>query len=247
VFENLFTPENLIALLTLTSLEIVLGIDNLVVIAILSGNLEPEKRPMARRLGLLAAMGMRILLLLSIVWIMRLTAPLFTVWGHTFSGKDLILIAGGLFLIAKSTHEIHEKIEHIPDLSKDAGKRLVTLRAVVLQIMIFDIIFSLDSVITAVGMAESIVVMITAIIIAIVIMIIFANTVSDFVERNPTIKILALSFLILIGVMLTAEGLGRHIEKGYIYFAMAFSLVVELLNMRVRRNLGKPEPTPQTP
>jgi predicted tellurium resistance membrane protein TerC len=247
---DLLTVENLLALFTLTALEIVLGIDNIVFIAILSGKLPPQQRGRARRLGLLAAMGMRILLLLSISWIMSLTKPLFTIaWlgqeSGTFTGKDLILLVGGIFLIGKATHEIHGKLEGDYD-QRSAGKIAAKMGAVILQITIMDIIFSLDSVITAVGMVEQkqiapehwwhpLSIMITAVMIAVGVMMTFARRISDFVERHPTIKMLALSFLILIGVMLVADAFNKHIPKGYIYFAMAFSLGVEMLNIRMRK------------
>jgi len=227
------TIENLIALVTLTSLEIVLGIDNIVFIAILTGKLDPSQQDKARRIGLALAMIMRILLLLAISWIMGLTTPLFAVFNHDVSGRDLILFLGGLFLIGKSTFEIHDKIEGHEHGTK--AKVAASFASVIVQIMLLDIVFSLDSVITAVGMVEHIPIMIAAVVIAVGIMMIFAGSVSRFVERHPTIKMLALSFLLLIGVMLLAEGFGRHIEKGYIYFAMAFSLFVELLNLRMRK------------
>jgi predicted tellurium resistance membrane protein TerC len=239
---ELFTMENLLALVTLSALEIVLGIDNVVFIAILAGKLPPEQRNKARRIGLILAMLMRIALLFSISWIMRLTTPLFSVWGHEITGRDLILLIGGLFLIAKATWEIHEKLEGPTD--DQAGRAPARFSAVIVQILIMDIIFSLDSVITAVGMVEQqegekwwqpLTIMVVAVMIAVGVMLIFAKAVSDFVERHPTMKMLALSFLLLIGVMLTAEGFGKHIEKGYIYFAMAFSLFVEVLNLRLRR------------
>jgi predicted tellurium resistance membrane protein TerC len=240
---ELFTADALIALLTLTALEIVLGIDNIVFIAILSGKLPVEKRNAARRLGLLAAMAMRVLLLLGIKWIMGLTAPLFMIGflgeeHGAMSGKDIILFIGGLFLIGKATHEIHGKLEgEDPDSRKTP--RIATMSSVIIQIMIMDVIFSLDSVITAVGMAEQLWVMIAAVVIAVGVMMIFARPISDFVERHPTVKMLALSFLILIGVMLVADAFDKHIPKGYIYFAMAFSLFVELLNLRLRK-VSKP-------
>lgn len=230
---ELLTVENAIALVTLTSLEIVLGIDNIVFIAILTGKLHPSKQDKARRIGLALAMVMRILLLLAISWIMGLTKPLFEVLDHGVSGRDLILLLGGLFLIGKATFEIHDKIEGEHHDSK--AKVAASFASVIFQIMLLDLVFSLDSVITAVGMVEHIPIMIAAVVIAIGIMMIFAGTVSRFVERHPTIKMLALSFLLLIGVMLLAEGFGRHIEKGYIYFAMGFSLFVEMLNLRVRK------------
>jgi predicted tellurium resistance membrane protein TerC len=230
---ELLTIESLIALVTLTSLEIVLGIDNIVFIAILTGKLDPSKQDKARRIGLALAMIMRILLLLAISWIMGLTAPLFAMFNHDVSGRDLILLLGGLFLIGKSTFEIHEKIEGHEHSTE--AKAVASFASVLVQIMLLDLVFSLDSVITAVGMAKHIPIMIAAVIIAVGVMMVFAGSVSRFVERHPTIKMLALSFLLLIGVMLLAEGFGQHIEKGYIYFAMAFSLFVELLNLRVRK------------
>jgi predicted tellurium resistance membrane protein TerC len=238
---HLFTPENGIALLTLTALEIVLGIDNIVFLSIITGGLPEERRPLARRLGLALAMGMRILLLFAITWVMGLTAPLFHValLDHTVTGRDLILFCGGLFLLGKATVEIHKTLEG--DHHSSHGKKRVSLLAVLAQIALLDAIFSLDSVITAVGMADEIAVMVTAVILAVGAMMVFAGTVAEFVERHPTIKMLALSFLILIGVLLTAEGLGREIEKGYIYFAMAFSFAVEMLNLRIRgRRPGTP-------
>ena len=229
--EAFFTTENLIALLTLTSLEIVLGIDNIVFISILTGKLPKEQQAKARTLGLAMAMLMRIALLLAISWVMGLTKPLFGIWGHELTGKDLILFFGGLFLVAKATHEIHDRIEgggH-PGLTPKAHP---SFGSVILQITLLDIVFSLDSVITAVGMAKVIATMIIAVVIAVVIMMVFSSKVASFIERHPTVKMLALSFLILIGVMLLAESLGQHVNKGYIYFAMAFSLCVEMLNIR---------------
>ncbi len=237
---DLFTAENLMALAALTSLEIVLGIDNIVFISIMTGRLDPSQRARARRLGLAGAMVMRILLLLAITWVMKLTTPLLAVAGRSLSGKDLILLVGGLFLIGKATFEIHERIEgHGPG---GAGHgRGAALRAVVLQIMLLDIVFSLDSVITAVGMAREIAIMITAVVVAVGVMLAFAGPVGQFVEHHPTIKMLALAFLLLIGVMLVAEGLGQHIPKGYIYFAMAFSLLVEMLNLRMHKAAARRE------
>ncbi|KAB2842356.1 TerC family protein [bacterium] len=234
---ELFTVENLVALLTLTSLEIVLGIDNIVFIAILTGKLPAHQQGKARQIGLFLAMGMRIALLLGISWVMGLTKPLFEVFGHGFSGRDLILLIGGLFLIAKATHEIHDKLEGAEHVDKKVAVR--SFNAVILQILALDIIFSLDSVITAVGMAKHIEIMIAAVVIAVGVMILFAGKVSHFIERHPTFKMLALAFLLLIGVMLTVEGVGQHINKGYIYFAMAFSLFVEVLNMKLHKP-GKP-------
>ncbi len=232
---ELFTFENLIALLTLTSLEIVLGIDNIVFIAILTGKLEKRQQALARRVGLILAMLMRILLLLTIKWVMQLTHPLFTVLEVEITGKGLILLGGGLFLIAKSTHEIHNRLEGPDEEQALRAKRVPSMGSAIAQIMVLDIVFSLDSVITAVGMVQNVLIMIIAIIAAVIIMLVFAGSVTAFIERHPSIKMLALSFLLLIGVMLIAEGFGKHIEKGYIYFAMAFSLAVEMLNIRSRK------------
>ena len=237
MLELLTNPDAWIALATLTLLEIVLGIDNIVFIAILASRLPVEKQALAYRLGLLGAMVTRVALLLTINWVMQLTEPLFEILKHSFSGRDLILLGGGLFLIAKSTQEIYEKVEGEPE--GDIQGWFNGLGGVVAQIMVLDIIFSLDSVITAVGMADDIEVMVTAVVIAIAVMLLFAKQIGDFVNRYPSMKILALSFLLLIGVLLTAEGLGQQINKGYIYFAMAFALMVELLNIRFR---AKQEP-----
>lgn len=231
------SPEAWIALATLTVLEIVLGIDNIVFISILAGKLPPGRQGRARTLGLALAMISRILLLLSLTWMMRLTAPLFAVMGHAFSGRDLILLAGGVFLIWKSTHEIHERLEGEPDAARTAA-RAATMGSVLLQIALLDLVFSLDSVITAVGMANQVAVMIIAIVLAVGFMMFSAGPVSAFVERHPTVKMLALSFLLLIGVTLLVEGIGQHISKGYIYFAMAFSVFVETLNLRAARARG---------
>jgi predicted tellurium resistance membrane protein TerC len=233
VLDWLNDPQAWIALLTLTVLEIVLGIDNVIFISILAGKLPPADRPRARRLGLALAMLTRIALLLSLAWIIRLTRPLFEVFGHGVSGRDLILIAGGLFLIAKSTHEIHQKLEG--EEGHVSARVAATFRGVIVQIMLLDIVFSLDSVITAVGMAQHVPVMITAVVISVLFMLWFAGPISDFVERHPTVKMLALSFLLLIGVNLIADGFGQHIPKGYTYFAMGFSVFVEMLNLRLKR------------
>ncbi len=232
MIELLSNPDVWIALLTLTLLEIVLGIDNIVFIAILASRLPVEQQGLAYRLGLLGAMLTRIALLMTINWVMQLTQPLFEVLGHSFSGRDLILLGGGLFLIAKSAQEIYDKVEG--EHQEDIQGWFNGLPGIVAQIMVLDIIFSLDSVITAVGMAEDIEVMVTAVVIAIGVMLVFAKQIGDFVNKYPSMKILALSFLLLIGVLLTAEGLGQHINKGYIYFAMAFALMVELINIRFR-------------
>jgi len=225
-------PQIWIAFLTLAGLEIVLGIDNIVFISILVGKLPPERQPRAYRIGLGLAMIMRILLLLSLSWVMGLTRPLFTLplLGNEIAGRDLVLIVGGLFLVAKSTHEIHDKLEG-HEGSKSA-KAAASYGAVLAQIMVLDIVFSLDSVITAVGMVRQVGVMIAAVIAAVLVMMVFARPIGDFVERHPTMKMLALAFLVAIGVMLIADGFGHHVPKGYIYFAMAFSLFVEMLNLR---------------
>lgn len=231
--------EIAIALLTLVALEIVLGIDNIIFISILSSKLPEEKQKKARLIGLALAMIMRVLLLFSISLIMKLTEPLFTVLGNEISGRDIILLVGGLFLIAKSTFEIHEKLEG-EESHGGKGKKQVSFGSIIVQIMLLDIVFSLDSVITAIGMVDELWVMITAVIVAVIFMMFTAGAVSDFVHKHPTIKILALSFLLLIGVMLVAEGFDQHISKGYIYFAMAFSVFVEMINIRIRTKQGKP-------
>jgi predicted tellurium resistance membrane protein TerC len=226
------SAEGWIALGTLTVLEIVLGIDNIVFISILAGKLPQADRARARRLGLSLAMIIRILLLLSITWVMSLTETLFEVPGQEISGRDLILIVGGLFLIGKSTLEIHEKLEGVEGHSSE--KVAKSFASVILQILLLDIVFSLDSVITAVGMAEDVAVMILAVVIAVGVMLVSSSAISEFVDRHPTVKVLALSFLLLIGVSLLGEGFEQHIPKGYIYFAMAFSVFVEMINLRVR-------------
>lgn len=228
-----FTSSGLLALITLTFLEIVLGVDNVIFISILSSKLPSSQQGRARRIGLLAAMGMRILLLLSIVWIIRLTAPFFYIFGRPISGRDLILIGGGLFLLAKATIEVHQRLEGEEGHSSD--RLHPSFAAVVIQIAVLDIVFSLDSVITAVGMADQISIMVAAVILAVGVMMLSAGPISSFINRHPTIKVLALSFLLLIGVSLVGEGLGMHIPKGYIYFAIGFSVFVEVINLRVRR------------
>lgn len=239
VMELFLDPQAWAAFITLTLLEIVLGIDNIIFITILVGRVPASQRPRARTVGLALAMLTRIALLLSIVWVMRLTTPLFTVLGEAVSLRDLVLIAGGGFLLAKSTMEIHASLEGgVEEQRRAVGA--ATFALVVVQIMVLDIVFSLDSVITAVGLARDVPVMVAAIVAAVAVMMWAAGPVGDFVDRHPTIKMLALSFLILIGVSLFAEGLGFHIPKGYIYFAMAFSVAVEALNMRVRRRRGEP-------
>ncbi len=232
------TTESMTALLTLTAMETVLGIDNIIFIAILVGRLPPEKQDKIRNLGIGLALVIRILLLFSISWIMTLKDPLFTLIGHTFSGRDLILLGGGLFLLGKATFEIHHKVEGDPQihLSEANPKAKIVSPSLMLgQILLLDIVFSLDSVITAVGMANQVSIMVVAMVISMIIMLVSASRISGFVDKHPTIKILALSFLLLIGVMLMAESFGAHISKGYIYFAMSFSLLVELLNMRYRK------------
>jgi predicted tellurium resistance membrane protein TerC len=228
-----FTTSGLLALVTLTFLEIVLGVDNVIFISILSSKLPGSQQGPARRMGLLAAMGMRIVLLLSVVWIIKLTAPFFYILGRPISGRDLILIGGGLFLLAKATIEIHERLEG--EEGHSSARVRPSFAAVIAQIAVLDIVFSLDSVITAVGMADEITIMVTAVILAVAVMMLSAGPISSFVNRHPTVKVLALSFLLLIGMSLVGEGLGMHIPKGYIYFAMGFSVFVEVINLRVRR------------
>ncbi len=231
--------EIAIALLTLIALEIVLGIDNIIFISILSGKLPVHQQKKARLVGLAAAMLMRVLLLFSLSLIMKLTAPLFTLLGNEVSGRDLILIIGGLFLLAKSTFEIHEKLEG-DDADPSKPKKIVSFSGTIVQIMILDIVFSLDSVITAIGMTDMLWVMITAVVVSVIFMMFTAGAVSDFVHKYPTIKILALSFLLLIGFTLVAEGFDQHIAKGYIYFAMAFSVFVEMINIKMSTKRSKP-------
>ena len=236
---ELFNPDNVLALITLTALEIVLGIDNIIFISILTGKLPEHQRPKAQKIGLALAMLTRLMLLFSLTWIMKLTTPFFTVLGHGISGRDLILITGGLFLLAKSTMEIHDRLEgeehHVAP-----GKSGASFNSIVVQIMFLDIVFSLDSVITAVGMASQLTIMVAAVVLSVGVMLFFAGAVGAFVERHPTVKILALSFLLMIGIALVADGLSFHIPKGYIYFAMAFSVFVEMINIRVRKGADKP-------
>jgi len=228
------TYQGLLALVTLTMLEIVLGVDNVIFISILSAKLPAGDQPRARRAGLLAAMLMRIALLFSIGWVVRLTAPLLSIAGRDISGRDLVLIGGGLFLLVKATLELHERLEG--EDHQRAARAAPSLGAVIAQIMMLDVVFSLDSVITAVGMADDISIMVAAVILSVAIMMVSAGPVSEFVGHHPTIKVLALSFLLLIGMSLVADGLGLHIPKGYIYFAMGFSVFVEMINLRVRRH-----------
>lgn len=232
-------PQAWLALVTLTALEIVLGIDNIIFISILTGKLPEHQRNKAQKIGLALAMITRLMLLFSLSWIMKLTAPFFSVFGHGVSGRDLILLVGGLFLLAKSTMEIHDKLEG-EEHAAGEGKSVVSFNSVIVQIMLLDIVFSLDSVITAVGMASQLAVMSLAVILAVGVMLFFASSVSAFVDRHPTIKVLALSFLLLIGVSLIADGMAFHIPKGYIYFAMAFSVFVEMINLRVRKSAAAP-------
>ncbi|HMH52958.1 MAG TPA: TerC family protein [Candidatus Acidoferrum sp.] len=234
MIESFLTADGLLALTTLSAMEIVLGVDNVVFIAILTGRLPARQQLHARRVGLVLALGIRILLLLAITWMMGLTRPLFSVWGQEVSGRDLILLGGGLFLIFKATWEIYDKVEaeHVERPRRTARAAFVW---VILQILVLDIVFSLDSVITAVGMANDVPIMVVAMTVAMLVMLVSMGAVGGFVERHPSVKILALAFLLLIGVMLVAEGMGSHVPKGYIYFAMAFSLFVELLNLRYHK------------
>lgn len=233
--DALANPEIWVALATLTALELVLGIDNIIFISILAGKLPPEQRDRARKIGIALAAITRLALLLAIAWIIGLTAPLFSLFGHEFSWRDLILIGGGLFLIGKATHEIHQKLEGPTEHVSAGGAAAATFGGVIAQIMLLDIVFSLDSIITAVGMVDERWVMVTAILISIAFMLLFAKPIGDFVERHPTVKVLALSFLIMIGLVLIADGFGQHIPKGYVYAAMAFSVFVELINLWIRK------------
>ncbi|MBA3352993.1 MAG: TerC family protein [Blastocatellia bacterium] len=236
--EWLADPQLWIAFATLTVLELVLGIDNVIFISILSGKLPAEQQARARYIGLTLALVMRVILLFSLSWIIGLTAPLFTTFGHPVSGRDLVLLIGGLFLIGKSTHEIHGSLEG--EEGEASKKVYASFASVIVQITLLDIVFSLDSVITAVGMVNNLWIMVSAVVISIIAMMMFAGSIGAFVQRHPTIKMLALSFLLLIGVTLVAEGAGQHIPKGYIYFAMAFSVLVEVLNMTLRRKSKEP-------
>ncbi|RUO73114.1 TerC family protein [Idiomarina ramblicola] len=240
MFEWIAMPEAWIALATLTALEIVLGIDNIIFISILVGRLPEHQRDKARTIGLGLAMGTRLLLLFSLTWVMTLTDPLFSLFAEEISGRDLILLLGGLFLLGKSTLEIHHALEG--DSQSEKSPVAASFISILVQIAILDVVFSLDSVITAVGLAEQLSVMVIAVVISVGVMLVAAKSVSDFVDKHPTIKMLALSFLILIGMTLVGEGFGFHVPKGYVYFAMAFSLAVEMLNLRIRANRKKPEP-----
>jgi predicted tellurium resistance membrane protein TerC len=236
-FRALFSVEGLVGLASLTVMEIVLGIDNILLVAILSQKVARAQRKRVRRLGIGLALVLRIALLFGLSWLMGLTKPLFSVGGNSFSGRDLVLLAGGLFLMFKATHELYERIERSPgdDGQQAEPKKPAGSAATIVQILALDIVFSLDSVVTAVGMARALAVMMTAMIIAVGVMFAFANVVAEFVNRHPSMKILALAFLLLIGVLLTADAFGHHINRGYVYFAMAFSLLVELMNMRFRK------------
>jgi predicted tellurium resistance membrane protein TerC len=236
--ELLTDPQAWIAFLTLTALELVLGIDNIIFISILVDRLPPERREFTRRIGLALAMVMRIALLFTLAWMVGMTAPLFHLWREEISGRDLILLAGGLFLIWKATSEIHELLEHPGEGGKAASPVHATFGAVLVQIIIIDLVFSLDSIITAVGMVDEIAVMVAAVIASVGLMMLFAAPIGRFVSRHPTVKMLALAFLIMIGMALVADGLDFHVPKGYIYFAMAFSVAVEMLNLRLRRGGG---------
>ena len=236
----LLTTDGLIALLTLTALEIVLGVDNLVFISIISGRLPAAQQPLARKIGLLLALGTRVALLFTLSWLMGLTRPLFRIpFGGEISGRDLILLVGGLFLMAKATFEIYDKVEKVDEGGHGGGGGRRGFASVVTQIMVLDIVFSLDSVITAVGMVNNLAIMVTAIVIAMGVMLFAMETVNRFIDAHPSLKILALAFLILIGVVLVADGLGQHVAKGYIYFAMSFSLAVDLLNIRYHSRRGR--------
>ncbi|UTV86024.1 TerC family protein [Cobetia sp. UIB-001] len=237
--EWLMDPSAWVALATLTALEIVLGIDNIIFLSILVARLPESQRQKGRMIGLGLAMGMRIVLLMSLSWLMSLTAPLFSVADFSFSGRDLILVFGGLFLLGKSTHEIHANLEGEDPAEEGAKKGSASFMAIMVQIALIDIVFSLDSVITAVGMVDHLMVMVIAIVISVGIMMVAAKPIGDFVDRHPTIKMLALSFLIMVGMMLMVEGFGVHVPKGYIYVAMAFSLAVEMLNIRLRSKRAK--------
>lgn len=232
--EAFLTPEVLLSLLTLTFMEIILGIDNLVFLSIVSGRLPEDQQPNARRIGLILALAFRIMLLFGVSWLVSLKEPVLNIMGFGLSWRDLILLGGGLFLLAKATSEIHHKLEGVEETGVTEKKS--TFGQVIFQIVLLDIVFSFDSILTAVGLVEDVSIMIIAVVISMVVMLIFVNKISEFINRHPTMKMLALSFLLLIGVMLVAEGLHQHIPKGYIYFGMFFSLAVEMLNMRLRKN-----------
>jgi predicted tellurium resistance membrane protein TerC len=241
MLDPFFTAEGLVSLLTLTALEIVLGLDNIVFISILSGDLPKEQQPKARQLGLGFALLTRLLLLFTISWFMGLTAPLFSVMGLEITGRSIILLLGGAFLVGKSSYEIYEKVEGHPEGSSPSS-RAGSLTMMIVQIALIDIVFSIDSVVTAVGMAEHLSIMVVAMVVAMIIMVVFSGPVSDYVNEHPSMKVLALAFLMLVGVLLVAEGLGQHVNKGTIYFAMAFALAVELVNIRAKKLEGKTTP-----
>ena len=238
MIESLANPEIWVALATLTALELVLGIDNIIFISILASRLPAGQRGRARRVGIMLAAVTRLALLFAIAWIIGLTAPLFSLFGHVFSWRDLILVGGGLFLIGKATHEIHQKLEGATE-HVGPGSAAATFGSVIAQIMLLDVVFSLDSIITAVGMVDERWVMVTAIVVSIVFMLAFARPISEFVEKHPTVKVLALSFLLMIGLVLIADGFGLHIPKGYIYAAMAFSVFVEMINLWIRKRSSR--------
>jgi len=238
-FEVLLTTEGLVSLLTLTALEIVLGIDNIIFISILADRLPPEQQRTARSVGILLALGVRVALLFAISWLVSMKEPVFHLFDHGFSGRDLILLAGGLFLLYKSTTEIHNKLEGSEETATDSRRRL-TMQAAIIQIVLIDIVFSFDSILTAVGLVDHVIIMIIAVVIALVVMLVFAGAIANFVNKRPTIKMLALSFLVMIGVLLVAEAFGAHVPKGYVYFSMAFALGVEMLNLRMARKSGNP-------
>ena len=240
--EDLLTIENLIAFLTLTSLEIVLGIDNIVFIAILAGKLPENQRDKARRLGILAAVVSRILLLLAITWVMQLTKPLFALFGSNITGKDLILIVGGMFLLAKATYEIHHKVRHGMEGTSEVSSGHMTMSRVLIQIMLLDVVFSLDSVITAVGLTNQIAIMVAAVLTSVAVMLILSKAIVRFIDKHPALKMLALAFLVLIGALLVAEGFHQHVGKGYVYFAMAFSVAVEVLQILSEKKHGGAKP-----
>ncbi len=237
-FDVLLTTEGLVSLLTLTALEIVLGIDNIIFISILADRLPHEQQKRARSVGIILALFVRIALLFAISWLVSLKEPLFTLFDHGFSGRDLILLAGGLFLLYKSTTEIHDKLEGEEE-SITQSRRRITMQAAIIQIVLIDIVFSFDSILTAVGLVDQVIIMIIAVVIALVIMLLFSGAIARFVNKRPTIKMLALSFLVMIGVLLVAESFGAHVPKGYVYFSMAFALGVEVLNLRMAKKTGK--------
>lgn len=235
----MFTAQGLVSLLTLTALEIVLGIDNIIFISILADRLPGEQQKKARSIGIILALFVRIALLFGISWLASLKEPLFSLFDHGFSGRDLILLAGGLFLLYKSTTEIHDKLEGEEESVSESRRRL-SLRSAIIQIVLIDIVFSFDSILTAVGLVDQVVIMIVAVVIALIVMLLFSGTIASFVNKRPTIKMLALSFLVMIGVLLVAESFGAHVPKGYVYFSMAFALGVEVLNLRMAKKSGKP-------